>query len=59
MGVISLAAGAMGYFIKRAGLLERLLLISAAFLLIKPGFLTDVLGFVLLGAVFISQKYLL
>jgi len=37
---------------------ERLLLGIAAFCLIKPGIYTDILGFVLLGAVLVSQKWL-
>ena len=33
-----------GYFIKKAGLWERIVLFVAALLLIKPGILTDLLG---------------
>jgi len=57
IGTICLAGGAMGYFWKKTRWWERILLIAAALLLIKPGLKTDVAGFVCLGAVFVSQKY--
>jgi len=58
IGTICLAGGAMGYFLKKTHWLERILLISAALLLIKPGLKTDIVGFVLLGIVIIAQKFL-
>jgi TRAP-type uncharacterized transport system fused permease subunit len=57
IGTICLAGGAMGYFWKKACWWERILLIAAALLLIKPGLKTDLAGFLCLGAVFVSQKY--
>ena len=57
MGAVCLAGGAMGYFLKRTHWLERILLIAAALLLIKPGLKTDMVGFVLLGIVLATQKY--
>lgn len=56
IGTICLAAGAMGYFLKRTHWLERMTLISAALLLIKPGIKTDLVGFGLLGIVVMTQK---
>jgi len=44
VGVICLAAGMIGYLITRASIVERLILISAAFVLIKPGLWTDLAG---------------
>jgi TRAP transporter 4TM/12TM fusion protein len=57
IGTICLAGGAMGYFVKKTHWLERILLIAAALLLIKPGLKTDIVGFVLLGIVFATQKF--
>ena len=55
-GVIALAAGSMGYLIRPAGVLERIALIAAALLLIKPGLATDIAGFSLFAAVFAIQQ---
>ncbi|MBI1962747.1 MAG: C4-dicarboxylate ABC transporter permease, partial [Candidatus Rokubacteria bacterium] len=49
VGVIALAAGLEGQFLRAATWIERGLFIAAAFLLIDPGFTTDVIGFVLLA----------
>ncbi len=56
-GVIALAAGMMGWFVKEVKPWERLLLIGAALLLIKPGLYTDAVGYVLLAFMYIRQKY--
>jgi len=50
IGVTCLAAGLHGYFLKRATLLDRALLICAAFALIKPGIASDLLGAALIVA---------
>ena len=57
IGTICLAGGAMGYFLKKTHWLERIVLIAAALLLIKPGLKTDIVGFVLLGIVVMTQKF--
>jgi TRAP-type uncharacterized transport system fused permease subunit len=49
VGVIALAAGLEGQFIRPATWLERGLFAAAAFLLIDPGYTTDVIGLVLLA----------
>ncbi|MBI4589588.1 MAG: TRAP transporter fused permease subunit [Candidatus Rokubacteria bacterium] len=56
VGVIALAAGSMGFFARPANWLERLALIGAALLLIKPGVYTDMVGLVVLAAVWASQR---
>jgi TRAP-type uncharacterized transport system fused permease subunit len=56
VGVIGLAGGAMGYFLRRATLPERAALIGAVLLLIKPGLYTDALGIVVLVGVIILQR---
>lgn len=49
VGVIALAAATVGHFRRDATALERGLLLTGALLLIRPGFLTDLLGGVALG----------
>ncbi len=56
IGVIALAAGLEGQFLRRAARLERAAFIAAAFLLIDPGLVTDVIGLALLGAVVVAQR---
>jgi len=55
-GVIALSAGVMGFFLKPTSWIERLLLIASAFLLINPGFLTDILGLLILGSIYLYQR---
>ena len=50
-----LAAGLMGYLRGEARWCERVLLVAAALLLIKPGYITDGIGAVLLLAALASQ----
>ena len=57
IGVVALSAGLMGWFLKEATWLERVLLVAAALLLIKPGLYTDAIGLVLLIIVFLLQKF--
>jgi TRAP transporter 4TM/12TM fusion protein len=45
IGVICLGAGIIGYVLKKTPAHERFLLFAAAFLLIKPGLITDLIGF--------------
>jgi TRAP-type uncharacterized transport system fused permease subunit len=45
IGVICLGAGIIGYVLKKTPAHERILLFAAALLLIKPGVLTDIGGF--------------
>ncbi len=57
IGVVALAAGMMGWFLKEANYFERAILIVAAFLLIKPGLYTDAVGLALLIIVILIQKF--
>jgi len=57
IGVVLLSAGLMGWFLKKATWLERLLLVAGALLLIKPGLITDLIGLTLLILVILMQKY--
>jgi TRAP transporter 4TM/12TM fusion protein len=56
-GVMALAAGMMGWFVKEVKTWERILLLAAAILLIKPGFYTDAAGYIILIVIFLEQKY--
>ena len=55
IGTILLAAGLFGYLLRPTLWWERVLLVAAAFLLIKPGWITDLIGLVLLALVLASQ----
>jgi len=53
IGVISLAGSLHSFFLDHLKAWERIALIVAAFLLIKPGGLTDIIGFALMASVII------
>ena len=55
IGIICLAAAVIGYFLRVTNIFERLLLFAAAFLLIKPGLVTDIIGLICIGIVVIFQ----
>jgi TRAP-type uncharacterized transport system fused permease subunit len=50
-----LGAGITGYLRRATVFYERLLLLAAAFLLIKPGWATDLIGFLSAGAALMLQ----
>lgn len=54
-GALLLASGLHGYLIQTATLWQRALLIAAAFCLIKPGLVTDLVGATFAGTVILSQ----
>lgn len=56
LAVMSLAGGAIGYFGGRCRWFESILLVAGALLLIMPGLVTDLIGFIVVGAIFILQK---
>jgi TRAP transporter 4TM/12TM fusion protein len=56
IGVVALAAGLEGYFVRNATWLERGLFLAAALLLIDPGLLTDLIGLALLATGLAVQK---
>jgi len=55
IGVICLAGGLHGYFWREVRLWERVFLIGAAVMLIKPGLITDAVGLGLLCLVLLNQ----
>jgi TRAP transporter 4TM/12TM fusion protein len=58
IGVTALAASLHGYLFRPVFLWERVILFGAALLLIKPGWMTDLLGLAGLAAVVLSQQAL-
>jgi TRAP transporter 4TM/12TM fusion protein len=56
IGVMCFAAALQGYFTRELRLWQRALLFLAALLLIKPGYVTDVIGLVLLAAVYLLHR---
>ena len=56
IGVTALAASLHGYFLRPTRLWERFFLFGAALLLIKPGWITDLIGIGALAVVLISQQ---
>ena len=55
IGVIALAGSLFGWFIGPANMIHRVMLFIAALSLIKPGLITDAIGFGLLGLVVAMQ----
>lgn len=56
-GVYCLAAGVQKCLFIETKLYERLLLLITSFLLIKPGLMTDLIGILLFGMVYLSQTF--
>ncbi len=56
VGVVCLAAGLQGYLLREATWWQRVALIAAAILLIKPGYVTDAVGLGLLALVLVTQR---
>jgi len=55
IGCVLLAAGLFGYLLRACSAWQRVLLVAAALLLIKPGWITDAIGLTLLLVVLASQ----
>jgi TRAP transporter 4TM/12TM fusion protein len=55
IGVICLAAGLMGYLRSPCNWWERCLLVVAALLLIKPGYISDAVGLAVLGGLYLAS----
>jgi TRAP-type uncharacterized transport system fused permease subunit len=58
VGIWALAAGLQGYFLRSLAIWQRIILLIAAVLLIKPGLTTDLIGYGLAGVVLLSQRFL-
>ena len=57
VGAMCLAAGLMGYLRGPCRWWERILLVAAAILLIKPGLVTDAIGLACLASALVSQQW--
>jgi TRAP-type uncharacterized transport system fused permease subunit len=55
--VYCLAGGLQGYVFREAPWWQRILLLAASLLLIKPGYVTDAIGLALLAIVLVAQKW--
>ncbi len=55
IGLTALAAGLTGWFMRKTTHLERALLVAAGLVLVYPGWLEDVIGFVLFGLAMLLQ----
>ena len=56
IGIMAMAGVAIGYFGDRSRWYESVLLTVGAFCLLKPGVVTDLIGFALVGAIYLYQK---
>lgn len=56
LGIIALAAGVQGFYLKELNIVERILLLVAAVSLMIGGVFSDLVGILILGGVFILQK---
>ncbi|MFH1757003.1 MAG: DUF3394 domain-containing protein, partial [Pseudomonadota bacterium] len=56
VGVVMLAGGMIGWFLRETNIMERIMLLAGSIALIKPGIYTDILGLILLALVIVSQK---
>jgi len=56
LGIGFLAAGCSGWLLKRATIIERILLIAGALALVYPSRMSDVLGFACVILVIVMQK---
>ncbi|WP_017756344.1 TRAP transporter permease [Calidifontibacillus oryziterrae] len=57
IGIIGLAFAAEGWMLRHAFWYERVILFSGSILMVIPGFTSDVIGIVILAAVFVFQKF--
>lgn len=58
IGVTVMAAAVMGFLLRPINWIERILLLTAGFMLIDPGFITDAIGLIIAGIIYINQKLL-
>jgi TRAP transporter 4TM/12TM fusion protein len=56
LGMVGIGAAMEGYFITHANKLERVAFLIGGLLLVDPGAVTDIIGFVVLGILFVYQK---
>jgi len=57
LGVMALAGGVIGYFGDKCKWYEIVMLIGSAVLLIWPGFITDLVGILMVGTIYVLQRW--
>ncbi|MBU4370986.1 MAG: TRAP transporter permease, partial [Proteobacteria bacterium] len=57
LGTVALGSGIMGYFLNRLNWGFRILLLVAGLGLIKPGLVTDIFGAIVLGGLYLYQRW--
>lgn len=57
IGAIILGCGVQGWLVTKCNVIERILLLTAALLTIKPGLTTDLIGLAVFGAIYLIQKF--
>lgn len=57
VGMTGISASLIGYFVTKPTKLERIMLIVGGLLMLKPGMVTDIIGFVMLAIVFFVQRH--
>ncbi|WP_308546148.1 TRAP transporter permease [uncultured Selenomonas sp.] len=55
VGMVALSSALIGYLVDNCRAYERIILIAGGLMMIKPGMLTDIAGFVLFALVLVSQ----
>ncbi|MCL2356890.1 MAG: TRAP transporter permease [Defluviitaleaceae bacterium] len=58
VGIIGIAAAVSGFFVRRLPWYLRILLIFAGILVIDPGMLTDIFGAIVVGGVYVWQRFI-
>lgn len=56
VGMTGISASLIGFFVTKPTKLERIMLLIGGLLMLKPGILTDIIGFLMLAIVFFVQR---
>ncbi|MGE5484965.1 MAG: TRAP transporter permease [Ignavibacteriales bacterium] len=56
VGMVAIGGAVEGYLVTHASNLERVALFAGGLMLVDPGFVTDLAGFAILGAVYLHQR---
>ena len=56
IGMTGISASLIGFFVTKPTKLERIMLLIGGLLMLKPGMLTDIIGFLMLAIVFFVQR---
>lgn len=58
IGIIGIACAVEGWFISSCNWIERVILFVGSIVMVAPGLLTDFAGIIILGSMYVYQKYL-